>query len=70
MVRTELKLPEVAIHILLADVNVGARDRVFEQVPKALDAIGVMPSAGLEISPSPLLSAMIHGTVCVAVLAE
>ena len=70
MVRTELKLPKVAVHIFLADVNVRAVDRVLEDFPEVFDSVDVAPRASDAIGPSPFLTSMIHGTVRVAIAAE
>jgi hypothetical protein len=70
MVRAKTKLPKIAIHIFLANVYVRAGDRRLEEMPKALDAVDVMPRAGLVIGPSPFLPAMIYGAARVAVAFE
>ena len=48
MIRANLKIPEIAIHIFLADVNVRAGNGRLGQMPEALDAVDVMPSASVQ----------------------
>ena len=70
MVRTKLKLPKIAIHIFLADVNVRTGNGRLEEMPEALNAVDVMPRACRVIGTSPFLSAMINCAVSVAVAFE
>ena len=70
MIRAKLKIPEIAIHIFLADVNMRAGNRCFEQMPEAFEAVDVMARAAHAIGPNPLLAAMIYGGVRIAIAAE
>lgn len=56
--------------MLRADMNVSRVDRVLEQLPERLDAVGREFRSGPVIGPSPFLAAVIDGAVHVPVAGE
>lgn len=66
MVRAESELVQILAHVLLADRNMGATDRMLEVTPEAFDVVCVVHRIGLGVVDRPLLGPMLNGDVGVA----
>jgi hypothetical protein len=70
MVRAERELVQIALHVLGADVDVGAANRCLEQPLEAFHRVGVVGHAMPVVVVGVLFLAVRHDTMLVAVRSE